>query len=73
MTRGGKREGAGRPPAPDKMKLYSYKATEPEHEQMEANADACGVSLSEFIRRRCLDVEPSEGDSLSKQTVIPRK
>lgn len=52
---GGARPGAGRKPAAEKMKVYTYKATEADHAQMQANAEAQGMSLSEFIRRRCLE------------------
>lgn len=59
MTSGGIRPGAGRKPkpAPEKMKAYTYKATEAEHAQMQANAEAAGMSLSEFIRHQCLKVK----------------
>ena len=54
-THGGARPGAGRKPATEKLKVYTYKATEAEHQQMQANAEAAGMSLSEYIRRKCLE------------------
>lgn len=54
---GGPRPGSGRKPSPVKLKVYSYKATEADHAQMQANADRAGMSLSEFIRRRCLEAK----------------
>ena len=56
-THGGARPGAGRKPAPVKLKVYTYKASEEEHTQMQVNAEAAGLSLSEFIRQRCLKVK----------------
>lgn len=61
MTRGGKREGAGRPPAPAKMKLYTFKCYPEEYEQIKANAGK--MSVSAFIRQQCLskkEEEPNE-------------
>ena len=52
---GGARPGAGRKPAAEKMKVYAYRASEEDHTQMQANAQAQGMSLSEFIRRKCLE------------------
>ena len=53
---GGARPGAGRKPAAAKLKVYTYKATEADHAQMQANAKAAGIkSLSEYIRRKCLE------------------
>lgn len=51
---GGPRPNSGRKPAPVPLKVYSYKASEADHAQMQSNAERAGVSLSEFIRQRCL-------------------
>ena len=56
-THGGARPGSGRKPSPVKLKVYSYKASEADHAQMQANADRAGMKLSEYIRHRCLEAK----------------
>lgn len=50
---GGKRQGAGRKPAPIKLKAYSFKCSPEDYEQIKKNAIAEGLAVSAYIRKQC--------------------
>lgn len=51
---GGKREGAGRPPAEDKRISRSIKFSDVEWEIVKQKADAAGKTISDYIRMKAL-------------------
>jgi ActR/RegA family two-component response regulator len=57
---GGARPGAGRPAEPDELRKKQRKISMSDLEwaQIQHAARAAGVSVSEYIRRRCLPEQP---------------
>lgn len=54
MTHGGKRPGAGRPPAEDKRVVRAIKMSSAEWQRVKDLAGAEGLKVSEYIRRKAL-------------------
>jgi len=48
---GGRRQGSGRPPAPEKMRRRSIGMLEADWQKAKALADSAGVSVDEILRR----------------------
>lgn len=60
MTRGGKREGAGRPALPDKRRTRTLKFTDEEWQQIKKVASELNMTAAEYVRLRLYVPRPKE-------------
>lgn len=52
---GGLRPGVGRPSVEELRKPRSFKATDAEWQQIQANAEKAGLKISQYLRKKALE------------------